>query len=275
MNYRDASVLITGGRGFLGRHLRQALEARQARVLAPSRTEMDVTRIDTCQEVIGHFRPDVVFHLAGHIGGRDEPDALQTFHSNVAGSVYVLEACRTHQVRTTILMGTADELDGGVNLYGVSRACSTLWARGFARYTGLNVGVARVYLAYGPGQKRSMFLPALIDAFREGRKLDVSPGHQTRDFVWIEDVVEALLRLATSQDLAGAEVEICTGTETSLRTVVALMEELTGRRDLVNFGARPYRVGEPFRLVGDPTNLEKWTGFRPTTTLHEGLSRLV
>lgn len=276
-SYEGKRVMVTGGSGFIGTALRERLAELPCEWNAPPRKQLDLTDFSQCKASLENLRPDIVIHLAGNTNrGSSKNQLRDLFQVNTAGTVNLLEACRLTGVKTVVTCGTADEFEGGINLYGRSKHAASEWVKSYAEHSDLNCAVARLFMVYGPGQSESFFLPALIKAFQEKSSLKMSPGHQIRDFVWVEDVVEALLRLAAcEQRLDGSCVDICTGVPVSLRELVSLLEELTGRSGLAEFGALPYRPGGPYHLCGDPERLLQLTAFRPEITLRDGLKVLL
>lgn len=271
------TVLVTGSTGFIGPHLVRRLGRCSCRLLTPGRGELDITDEANCRDYLLEHKPHTVFHLAGNSNRGPDKDSIRAlFFDNTAGTVFLLEGCRLAGVHTVVTCGSADEAHGGINLYGRSRRSANHWVKNYGLYSDLNTVVARLFMVYGPGQTDQFFLPSLVQAALRGETLRMSPGEQSRDFVWVEDVVESLLALATSEtDLQGEVVDVGTGSGTTLREVVLLVEELTGAENLVQFGALPYRPGGPYHLVADLSRLEEITGYRPGTSLRHGLTRLL
>lgn len=300
--YAGRKVLVTGATGFIGTALIGRLTRQRARVVGlvhkapPSITHPslcwvhhDTSSLSEAHQLFADHQPEVVFHLAGTRGGRGSShDRLQTaMWTNLTLTHNLLEAARAHSVQAFVQVGSSEEY-GNVPVpfsekqgvlpsspYGVTKLAATLLAQEYAQACALNACTARVFMAYGPGQGLDFFLPQLIDAWGKGEVLKMSPGQQSRDFLWIDDCVEALLRLGCHNDLGGTIVNICTGVETQLGQVIDLLHRLTNREPLVDKGAFPYRDREMMRNVGDPGWLGQLTNYRPATSLEEGLQRMV
>ncbi len=276
-------VLVTGGTGFLGGHLVRRLQSDGADVLAPGRNELDLTRPDQVREYIASQYPEVVFHIAACLKRVLNPANLaELIAVNVQGTLNLLHACLEHRPRQVVCAGTADEYGRGeppfeetqplapLTPYGASKATASNWYRAFGQL-GLKVVVARLFLLYGPGQPKDFFLPQLLAAHASGTPLKMTPGEQTRDFVWVEDAVEALIRL---QQAESGAYNVCTGKERSLKEVVEVLGSVLGSPVPVD-PCLEYRAGELWRIAGSPALLEKATGYKPSTSLEEGLRRLV
>lgn len=300
--YAGRSVLITGATGFIGSALIRRLLELQSRPLglyhqkpptlshpALNWAQCELDSGEQLAAVFAAHAPQIVFHLAGTRGGRGTEHArLQTtIETNLRLTHTLLEASHKHGVQAFVQAGSSEEYglvpapffeNHGVHpesAYGVSKLSATLLTQQYARACSFNACSARIFMAYGPGQGLDFFLPQLFQAWSSGSVLAMSPGEQTRDFVWIEDCIEALLRLGAHTQLEGTVVNVCTGTETSLRDVIELLHRLSGKAAQVQLGALPYRSREMMRNVGDTTWLRELTGFVPQTTLQEGMTRVL
>ena len=298
--YRGKRVLVTGATGFIGRHLVSRLIELQAEVVAlchqqPAPWQHPLVGWQACalaqpEAVLSLFQrsqPQVVFHLAGTRGGRGSALAQLSAHLEVNLQITrnLLEASIHHRVESLVTAGSSEEY-GSVQApfreeagafpqssYGVTKLCASLLTRQFARATSLRACSARIFMAYGPGQGLDFFLPQLVHACHTQTPFAMSPGEQTRDFLWIGDCIEALVRVAQAPQMGGQIVNLATGRETSLLQLIELVGKHRALPE-IRRGALPYRSEEMMRNVGDPALLESLTGFRPATSLEEGLARL-
>ena len=294
-NYADVKVLVTGARGFLGRHLCRALVQAQARVYALHRSApelgsdlagtqslyADITSPEQLHEALSPLRPDVVFHLAGCINRDvDRQAILQTFAVNAIGTHNLIQVLADHPPQIMVLSSTGDVYGHDFppfreesksrpeTPYAASKATAWTWAKAST----VPCVEGRLFIVYGPHQGPRMFLPQLMEALVQQKTLPMTPGEQTRDFTWVDDAVQGLLFLGRRPDLVGEAFNVCTGRETSLRQVIGLLGNIVGRPIPVDFGAVPYRPREVFRNFGDPSKLAA-QGFRCETALEIGLAR--
>lgn len=300
MVYEGTSVLVTGAGGFLGSHLTRELVARGAHVYALVRPDRDYPRLEglptlradladheAVVETLRAARPRIVFHLAACTDrGRDLSALDRVVASNIDATLHVLRAAASCGVENLVYTGTADEYGRGPvpfsenqpadpqTPYAGSKATGTLWCQTMFRSVGLPCICARLFMVYGPGQPADFFLPQLLASVASGQPLKMTAGEQTRDFTWVGDNVEALLRLGLRPDLGGEIFNVCSGQETSLKHVVETLSEVLGRPVPVELGAVPYRENELWRSCGSPAKLLDRTGYRPSTPLREGLERL-
>lgn len=302
MKYQGTSVLVTGAGGFLGSHLARELAARGARVHGLVRPGRDYPRLagadvlllqaelgdrEGVLKALRTARPQLVFHLAACTDRQRSLRSLDKLAaSNIDGTLNVLRAAAACGVENLVYTGTADEYGRGhapfseaqqadpLTPYAASKATGTLWCQTMFRSVGLSCICARLFMVYGPGQPADFFLPQLLASVSSGETLKMTKGEQTRDFTWVGDNVEALLRLGLRPDLGGEVFNVCSGVETTLKGVIETLGEVLGRPVPVELGAIPYREGELFRSWGSPAKLLGEVGYRPSTTLRDGLERL-
>jgi UDP-glucose 4-epimerase len=219
-------------------------------------------------------------------------DPETCFAVNVAGTVRLLEAARRAGVRKVVLASstavygdtqvfptTEDTPLLPLSPYAVSKQVTELYARLYTQTLGLPVVALRFFNVYGPRQRPDSDYAAAIPIFL-GRLLKDQPitifgdGKQTRDFIFVRDVVEANL-LAAASPAAGEAFNVCTGRETDL---LELMEELSelmlkrsGSGPQVVFG--PPRPGDIYRSLGAPEKAASALGFRASTSLPDGLAQ--
>lgn len=299
---RGANVLITGATGFIGRHLSRALELLGARIFGLSRSASpdivesnrficDIADRACVHEIVTHVRPAYIFHLAANKARRVEiEDFRRCFDDNLIGTLNLLEACEAlpNTVRF-ITLGTCEEYGGAdapyseamrevpVSAYSCSKVAVTQLLQTFHRIRGFPVVVLRPSLAYGPGQGDEMFLPALIKALLTGRRFPMSLGEQTRDYIYVDDVIEALLLAAVCPDATGQVINISSGEPTRIIEVAKLVAGLIGRgaEGLIDFGKLEYRRGEAMNYWAERTKARRLLGWQPRVDLPNGLARTV
>lgn len=295
-------VLVTGAAGFLGSHLVSRLIEAGAEVCALdqpnargwSRVERETlaatlrTDVRTLAEPI-HDRLlgdiDAIFHLAavGVVGETGDVRELAT--GNIDSTLAGLLAAQRLGSRF-LYCGSCFEYGAGAGWteqalpaptteYGAAKAGGWLLANAFARRTGVEVISLRPFTMYGPMEPPSRLVPSVVRHALAGRPIDLTPGQQTRDFVYVQDVADAFVVAATTDAAVGGTFNICTGTAVSVRDVVLKVLEYTESRAEARFGALAYRPSELPVLSGDPTHAAQVLGWRARVSLDDGLARTV
>jgi nucleoside-diphosphate-sugar epimerase len=158
--------------------------------------------------------------------------------------------------------------------YGRTKLEATQQVARVARDAGLKAVTTRLFTVYGPGERAGRLLPSLIEAARTRASLPLSAGLQRRDFTYVEDVAEGLLRLGVSAAAPGTVVNLATGRLTSVRAFAeAATEVLPLDRGALNFGALPTRAEEMWHDEVDVTCLRRLTAWAPPTTIADGIRR--
>ena len=277
-------VLVTGGTGFLGTHTVRRLAREGAEVFAPGRTDADITDRDQLRAAVAHARPELVIHLAAYGARSAERDAALLQAVNVTGTSNLLSAVPA-SVRF-VMAGTCAEY-GDVHgpavetmpcqpttAYARAKHEAVLLATGDAERSGRPVVVLRPYGPFGPGDDPNRVLPAAIAGLIEGRDVAVTAGTQVRDFSYVDDHVEAIVRAATVADLQpGAIFNIGTGIGVTVREALTRIQEIIGGPGRLQFGARAMRADDIQEMVPDVSAARNGLGFEVRTTFDEGVRR--
>ncbi len=296
--------LVTGGAGFIGSHLADALLAAGARVrvlddLSTGRRENLDPR---CELVVGDVADPAVlrgamagmagcFHLAAIASvARGNADWRGTHRINQGGSIAVFEAARDAGRLPVVYASSAavyGDLDGAVaredapcvprTAYGADKLGSELHARVAWQVHGVPTLGLRFFNVYGRRQDPSSPYSGVVSIFAarlaRGERLTLhGDGSQTRDFVHVGDVAAHLI--AAMRKLRAAEgatvLNVCTGRATSVRALAAILAELLGAAPAIDHA--PARPGDIAHSLGDPARAVAWLGIAATTRLEPGLA---
>jgi nucleoside-diphosphate-sugar epimerase len=252
-------ALVTGGGGFIGHHLVRRLLAdrHDVRVLDNFSTgqrerleglELSLVEGDLRSYERAHVAVrgmDLVFHLGALPSvPRSVQDPLTTGAVNVEGTLNVLLAARDEDVRRVVFASSSSvyganpilpktEADQAlpVSPYGVSKLSAEHYCRAFTTVYGLETVSLRLFNVFGPGQdplsQYAAVVPRFIAALSSGKRPTVyGDGMQTRDFTYVDDVVEAFLLAAAAPAAAGEVINVCAGRETSLLELLDILSEL-------------------------------------------------
>jgi UDP-glucose 4-epimerase len=303
LHLEGTRLLITGGAGFVGaRVVKRGLEAG-ATVSVLIREGTNLRRIETLDvvrltgdvhdgdAVLAGFveaKPDLVIHAAAWPDWRQDPErTLAMLQVHTLGTANILEAARKTRVKRVILLGSAGEYGNSsaplaetdkarpVDPYSVSKLAATELALTYYRSFGVASTVVRPFVVYGPGEPDSRLFPSLFAAVRAGQtEAPFTSGEQVRDFVYVDDVAEGILRATATELAAGEVINLGTGVGTRVRDAVLAALEVSGGRLEPRFGALPYRPGEPPFLVANTTFCRDLLGWAPTTSLEGGLAKV-
>ena len=287
-------ALVTGASGFIGaaagRRLREAgaeVHGVFHRVSPPAGAcdrawPADLTDAAVVRRVLDAVRPDVVFHLAGlNSGARELAMVLPMLQVNLLAAVNVMVAATERGTARLVFAGSLEEPapEEGWPVPGSPYAAAKLAAGAYARMCHALWGTPavwlRLFMTYGPGQPDVYKLvPHTILSLLRGEPPAVSSGGRGVDWIYIDDVVDALLAAAVAPDVEGRTLDVGSGQLVTVREVVERIVRLVDPRLAPRFGAIPDRPREEV-CVADTATAEAHLGWRARTPLDEGLRRTV
>jgi nucleoside-diphosphate-sugar epimerase len=288
----DAAVtLVTGASGFVGRALLSELSLGRERIIAVSRREQpplagvewvrgDLADAGFVDELFARYRPATVFHLASWVSGRREREYVRTaLQANLVPAVHILVASAGYPVRRIVVAGSMEEpnlTEGEVasSPYAAAKACQTVYARFFHALYRIPVVIARIFMAYGPGQQDpTKLVPYAIGENLAGRPAKLASGTRPVDWIFVEDVARGLVVLSRAPGIEGEMLDLGSGTAV---TTGAVATEIAARLNAPPPELRvvPDRPLETVRRA-DVERTAARTGFRPQVSLGEGLERTI
>lgn len=295
------NFLITGAAGFLGSHLANLLvrEGHQVRgiddqsagdpeVLSPDvlYTRGDVNDRPKLWTLLQDV--DCVYHLAARVSVPESIIYPREYNAtNVGGTVSLMEAMRDVGVRRVVFISSGavygDQQEQPLHEsappipnspYAVSKLAAEYYVRTIGDLWGIDTVSLRVFNAYGPGQRLPPSHPPVIPYFLRqavrGSSLVIhGSGNQTRDYVFVDDVVTAMIAASTAPDVDDLVINIGSGVETSVQELVKLVMEVTGTNfDVIT---NPKLNGGVSRMAADLTLAREKLGYQPRFSLAEGL----
>jgi GDP-L-fucose synthase len=301
--WKDKRILVTGGHGFLGRHLVTKLkEKRPAAIFSPGKAGYDLVREPDIIRVYEDTKPDIVIHLAAVVGGigANRANPGKFFYDNLIMGAQLMEFARRYQVQKFVAVGTIcaypkftpipfreEDLWNGypeeTNApYGLAKKMLLVQAAAYRTQYGFNAIYLLPVNLYGPGDnidlQNSHVIPAMIrkcvDAVRNQAKHIVlwGTGKPTREFLYVEDAAEAIL-LAAERYNDSQPVNLGSGMEISIKELAQLISRLTGfTGEIVWDSSQP--DGQPRRAL-NVEKAERLFGFRARTSFEEGLRRTI
>jgi nucleoside-diphosphate-sugar epimerase len=293
-------AFVTGASGFIGAALVRRLLRDGAAVSAAVRPSADLHRLrDIKEEIAFHtldaqdsgaaarvleaVAPDVIFNLATWRA----PDPPASAERTNAGGLASLLRYGAPQGARVIHMGSSleygdrsrpcreDDVTNGDTVHGAAKAAASRLGRAYAASTGCRLVILRLFQVYGPHDRPTRFLPSLIDAALTGRPFALTPRGLRRDWVYLDDVVEAAIAAASTDLAPGEIVNIASGRESTNDEIVSIVERCAGRA--VRVDALPYapRSWDAAHWVADIDKARRLLEWTPRYTLALGLERTV
>jgi GDP-L-fucose synthase len=299
----DKRITVTGGKGFLGRHLMQKLQARGYRhLLVADLPDYNLVHRDDVLRMYKDTAPDIVIHLAAQVGGigfnQENPGTL--FYDNIMMGIQLLHEGCLHKIEKFVALGTIcaypkftpvpfredaiwDGYPEETNApYGLAKKMMLVQSQSYRQQYGFNSIFLLPVNLYGPGDnfdpRSSHVIPALIkkciDAIEKNEKEVVvwGTGQATREFIYVEDAADGII-LAMEKYNHSDPVNIGAGFEISIRDLVSIIVELTGFRGRIVWD-KTKPDGQPRRML-DTTKAFTEFGFRAATDFRAGLGKTI
>jgi nucleoside-diphosphate-sugar epimerase len=289
-------VFLTGAAGFIGSHVARVLIAAGCEVTALVRptsnlwrlpdlldrltlAEADLEDAAALRQILARSRPEACIHLAWYVEPGKYLPAIQNL-SCLTASLTLLKELAKVECKKVVMAGTCAEYDtelGYLREYGPTKPATVyastklalcLVGQQFAALHGLQFAWGRVFYLYGPQEDERRVLPALFRALSKGEPFPATLGEQVRDYLHVEDVATAFWTLA--REGASGIFNIASGIPITMRQLMETLGDVVGRRDLIRFGAVPYRTWEPPFVCGDNRRL-RFNGWSPRYSLQDGL----
>jgi UDP-glucuronate 4-epimerase len=312
-------ILLTGGAGFIGSHLAEALLRGGAQLSIVDNLddfyspawkkanletirksgpfdffEMDIRATDQLREAAAKVRPDAIVHLAARAGVRPSIEQPRLYEQvNVAGTVNLLEVCREFKI-SRLIFGSSSSVYGEsscapfsekqsdlhpISPYAATKLAGELFCYTYAHLYKLPVIALRFFTVYGPRQRPDLAIHKFVARIEAGKPIPIfGDGETGRDYTYVDDIVAGVLG-ALEYDFSatsGAPFEICNlgnSSPVKLSELVRLLENAAGKKALIQREA-PQQGDVPLTWA-DVSKAGTMLGYRPQTTLEEGLKKFV
>lgn len=303
------NVLVTGGAGFIGSNLAEELIRLGAKVRIADNfltgfrenlneihgefdfVEVDVSDLEAAGRVVQGI--DVVFHEAALPSvPRSVADPLETHNACVNGTFNLLLASKNAGVRRFIYAASSSAYGDQPTLpkvetmrpeplspYAAAKLVGEHYCRVFSQVYGLETFSLRYFNVFGPRQNPSSqysgVISRFIDAFMKGdRPVIYGDGHQSRDFTYIANVVNANIRAMKASEGIGGVLNVANGEKVSLLELFDVMKKVTGRED-VDIDFQPERKGDVKHSQADNSRAVEWLGYEKLVGLEDGIRRTI
>ena len=299
---KGKNILVTGGAGFIGSNLVDRLSLGSRVIVLDNLSSGLLSNLEKSKDRVTFIKGDIldkrllkdivaevefVFHLAANVGNiKSIEDPHFDMEVNIKGTVNLLEACLASNIKRLVysssgaIFGEAKYLpideDHPLNPespYGVSKLAAEKYCFAFYKVHSLPITVLRYFNAYGPRQGSSGY-PNVIGIFfqriREGKPLTIfGDGKQTRDFVFVEDIVKANILAATHPSAVGEIFNIARGQENDVNKLVTIINQLSSQENTVIHADA--RAGEVKHSRANIEKVRRILGYNPEINLEEGL----
>lgn len=295
-------ALLTGGSGFIGRHCIEPLQARGYEVHVAVRSHvrhtvpgvvwhsLDLHDSNAVAALVNRVRPTHLLHLGWSFGpgGSDSaapgtcPDHFRWVQATLGLVRQFTEAAGVR----AIVGGTSFEYDWSEGLcsefatprrptsyYGTCKNALFELLTGYAQQVGLSFAWPRIFFLYGPHEPSARLIASVIRSVLKGEPALCSPGTQIRDYLYVQDVADALVAILDSH--VTGPVNIGSQEPIALKDLINRAAELIGRQDLVRLGALPMRPTDAPLVLADAGRLRSEVGWTPRFTMDEGLNRTI
>ncbi|HLX89979.1 MAG TPA: SDR family NAD(P)-dependent oxidoreductase [Acidimicrobiales bacterium] len=302
-----ARALVTGASGFIGSHLVRRLVADGVEVHALTSAVSSMVPIrlvdlrdaivlhegsltDRCamDAVVGAARPTHIFHLGAYTHvGKSWQRVDECIDVNVAGTANLLQALAGTDYDRFVNVGTS-EIYGNVTSpfredmavrpaspYAASKHAAETMCRVFQQGQGWPIVLLRPFNAFGPAQTPDRIIPEVIVRALRGQDLRMTEGRQTREFNYVEDLVDGMVRAAAVPGIEGELFNLGCGEDVSIRDITTLVLGLLGDPVVAKFGALEERPIEIWEMRADSTRARTKLGWAPRHTLAEGLEKTI
>ncbi len=272
----DVSVLLRGGKHYW------RLQDLEGKYRAVTGDLTDASVIDA----IASVRPEYVYHFATYGAYPNEQDYAQTVKVNMQGIYHIIEAAKRSGTKLIINTGSSSEYGikdhpmketdilVPVNDYGVTKAAATLYCQKEAIQHGVPVITFRLFSVYGSYEEKGRLIPSLMLGALKGTPIALSAPQNTRDYIYLEDVIDAYVKASEAEHTPGAIYNIGTGNEYQTKDVADAVLRISGSRSRLEWGKveKQSRQMEPKHWRADPDKAYERFGWRARHSLVEGLT---
>ena len=301
-------VLITGATGFVGANLVRMALKEGSEVYIITRKESDKWRIDDVLTyiaeynadfdvdlrdynklkcVISRIKPEIIYHTATFGGRPSQKDAIRIVQTNIIGTINLIKACKKFGFDLFVNTGSSSEygikeknmqeedLLEPVNDYGASKSAATQYCQAIAKNEDLPIVTLRLFSPYGSYEESARLIPSVILSCLRRKRPKISSPNFVRDFVYIQDVLDAYAKLSEIPQLGGEIFNIGSGKQCTIGDVANKIIELSGYGIELETGMPQGWPNEPKKWVADISKADDILGWKPRYDLEDGLAETI
>ena len=296
------NILITGGTGFVGANLVRRLVKEKNNLHLIIRKNYDKWRIKDIsknvnfhyvdlnnqkevEKVVNKVNPKIIYHLAAY--GNYLEESRKNLETDIFGTLNLLNAC--NEIGYDVFINTGSSSEYGMknramkesdliepnSYYAIAKATQSLLSQYLGRDKGLPIITLRLFSVYGPYEMYHRLIPTLIKNSLNGKDLKLASPKTARDFIFVEDVVDAYIKASRMPKLAGHIFNIGTGKQSSLKEIVSIIINLTNSKAKQKWGTYPDRSFDASIWVADISKANRMLKWYPKHNLRQGLKKTI
>jgi nucleoside-diphosphate-sugar epimerase len=257
----------------------------------PNNFICDITEVNEVKHIIKECNPNIILHFAGN---NERSNNIEKYYDvvnvNLGGAINVIDgASQLENLEKILFVGSGDEYGKNIppfleemqelpsSAYSFSKTCVRQLCMLQNETKGVPTVFIRPSIAYGGGQEANMFIPSIIKSLLLGENFKMTPGNQTRDFIFIDDLVDAIMKIIIMEDkiILGQVYNIGAGVPVSIREVALLIGKIMGKEYLINIGAITYRENEVMNYYMSNKKFSTQFDWLPKVSITEGLNKTI
>ena len=294
-------LLVIGGTGFIGQHVvKKALELNfKVTVISKNKPKIknkfadvlyisvDVTNEKKLNYKLKSYNFNYIINLGGYINHSSYSNqGRQIFNTHYEGIKNLFNIIDKSKLKRFLQVGTSDEYgnnlapqnekqrDAPISIYSCAKVLSTYFLQTLYKTENFPAVILRPFLVYGPNQGEDRFIPQVIKGCITNKKFPVSKGDQLRDFLYIDDFVNAVFKALIKKNILGEVINISSGLPVSIKDVVNKISYIS-KSGKPQFGKINYRKGENMMLYADIDKAKKLLNWKPKISLEQGLHKTI
>jgi len=303
----DKKVLVTGGTGFIGSSLVRKLLKMKFDVTIASISDieqspikdlkneisfykMDLTNQEETKRLIKNVNPSIIIHLAAKIDLRRDPEIIESMmKDNFFITLNIYRASLSlDNIKCIITLGSAEEYGQNkapfnekqkempVSPYSLSKTCMTYLSSYFCNIHKIPIVVLRPSVVYGENQTSKQFIPYIITKCLKNEPIDMTKGEQTRDFIYVGDLSDAIIKISKNPTrVIGKVMNICTGEKIRIRDAAFMIKKYTKSKTKMNIGAIKYREGENMHFYCSNKKANSLLNWSPKYPFKKGIKKTI